>query len=76
MVTLSTSLDADEEITCHALQRALVATQLQMAWHAGVLDADTAMKSLDMAVREICSIRAMERQPNDVCKPHATGSST
>jgi hypothetical protein len=61
MANKSTSLAADRDITCHALQLALVATQLRSAWHAGVLDADTAMRSLDVAVREVCSLRAMER---------------
>jgi hypothetical protein len=55
MATSSTSLALDQKVTCHALQLALVATQLRRAWHAGVLDADTAMKSLDVAVREVCS---------------------
>jgi hypothetical protein len=65
MATSSTLLAADEEITCHALLLALVATQLRRAWHAGVMDADTAMKSLDMAVREACGLRATEPQPSD-----------
>jgi hypothetical protein len=49
MATSSTSLAADQDITCHALQLALVATQLRRAWHAGVVDAETAMRNLDEA---------------------------
>jgi hypothetical protein len=61
--TASTQTSADEQITCQALQLALVATQLRTAWHAGVMDADTAMRSLDRAVGELCRRRAGERQP-------------
>ena len=60
MAASSTSLAADPDITCHALQLALVATQLRRAWHAGVVDADTAMRNLDEAVREVCSLRAKD----------------
>jgi hypothetical protein len=55
----------DRDITCQAFQLALVATQLRSAWHAGVLGADAAMKILDVAVREVCTLGATEMQPSD-----------
>jgi hypothetical protein len=60
MTLASTPLPMDRDVTCHALQLALVATELRRAWHAGVMDADTAMRRLDLAVREVCSLRAVE----------------
>jgi hypothetical protein len=60
MTTTAPPLATERQITCRALQLALVATQLRTAWHAGAMDADTAMRSLDRAVRELCSRRAME----------------
>jgi hypothetical protein len=69
----STSLAANRDITCDALELALVATQLRSAWHAGVLGADAAMMILDVAVREVCSRGAMDRQPSDVYKRTVAG---
>jgi hypothetical protein len=66
MATSLTSSATDQDLTCHAMQLALVATQLRRAWHAGVLDAETAMQSLDVAVREVCYLRAMERSGDGV----------
>ena len=67
MADTSTSLAGNRDITCDALELALVATQLRSAWHAGVLSADMAMRILDVAVREVCNLRAMEIQPEGVC---------
>ena len=61
MAAPATPVAADADIACRALELALVATQLRAAWHANVIDSDTAMRSLDLAVREVCSLRAMER---------------
>jgi hypothetical protein len=47
-----------QDVTCHALLLALAATQLRRAWHAGVIDSDTAMRSLDSVIGEICHVRA------------------
>jgi hypothetical protein len=62
MTTTATPVAEDWQVTCRALQLALVATQLRTAWHAGVMDADAAMRSLDLAVRELSGRRTRERQ--------------
>lgn len=54
MPGISTLPPADTDIVCCALQLALVATQLRRAWHAGVMDAETAMRTFDFAARKIC----------------------
>jgi hypothetical protein len=46
---------ADRDVTFYALLLALVASKVRTAWHAGVIDADTAMKRLDVFLTEICS---------------------
>jgi hypothetical protein len=56
----STSSVGDEDVTYQALLLALVASQLRTAWHAGVIDADKAMKSLDNVISEICQHRAVK----------------
>ncbi len=48
------SSDAVPDVTCDGLLLALVANQLRTAWHAGVIDAETAMRGLDRTIREIC----------------------
>jgi hypothetical protein len=45
-------------ITCRALQLALAALQIRTAWHAELIDAETAMESLDAAVRGISRCQA------------------
>jgi hypothetical protein len=47
----------EAEVTCHSLLLALVATQLRTAWHARVLDAESAMRCLDSVVRTVCEVR-------------------
>jgi hypothetical protein len=55
---LPLSPGTEGELICSALQLSLVASQLRTAWHAGVIDSDSAMRSLDRAVREISDLRA------------------
>jgi hypothetical protein len=43
------------DVMCSALLLALVASSLRRAWHAGVIDADAAMRRLDVFLSEICS---------------------
>jgi hypothetical protein len=45
---------ADRDVLCDALLLALVASKVRTAWHAGVIDADTAMRRLDVFLSEIC----------------------
>jgi hypothetical protein len=45
---------ADRDVVCHALLVALVASKVRTAWHAGVMDADTAMRRLDVFLSEVC----------------------
>jgi hypothetical protein len=59
----STSSVGDEDVTCQGLLLALVASQLRTAWHAGVIDADTAMRSLDDVISEVCRHRAVKGIP-------------
>jgi hypothetical protein len=59
-MTIPTSALSGQDVTGNALLLALVAVQLRTAWHAGAVDADTAMRSLDRVVAEICSLRAMK----------------
>jgi hypothetical protein len=56
-------LTADEPVTdrdvfCDALLLALVASKVRTAWHAGVFDAETAMRRLDVFLSEICGSRS------------------
>jgi hypothetical protein len=69
-VSVPPSKPAEHDITCRALHLPLVATQLQVAWHAGILDADSAMRSLDAAVGDACGLRAVQRNPNDLRPSH------
>jgi hypothetical protein len=46
---------AHRDVFCDALLLALVASKVRTAWHAGVIDADTAMRRLDVFLSEICS---------------------
>jgi hypothetical protein len=48
----------DDEVTCLALELALVTTNLHRAWHAGVIDADQAMRGIDRVVTAIGKVRA------------------
>lgn len=57
------SSDAVPDVTCDGLLLALVANQLRTAWHAGVIDAETAMRGLDRTIREICRARAAKGAP-------------
>ena len=52
---------ADGEVICHALLLALVASKVRTLWHAGVIDADTAMRRLDTFLSEICSSQSSSR---------------
>jgi hypothetical protein len=45
---------ADRDVLCDALLFALVACKMRTAWHAGIIDADTAMRRLDVFLSEIC----------------------
>ena len=47
----------DLELTCDAMLVAVTASQLLRAWHAGVIDAEAAMRGLDRVMSEICSLR-------------------
>jgi hypothetical protein len=47
----------DHDITCQALELALVATHMRVAWHAGLINAETAMSCVDRAVNEILRSR-------------------
>lgn len=49
---------ANRDLACDALLLALVASKLRTAWHAGVMDAESAMKRLDIFLLEICSSRS------------------
>lgn len=53
----------DQEVICQSLRLALIACQLRRTWHAGVIDADEAMRGLDRAIGEICLPRSMEWAP-------------
>ena len=44
-----------DDVMCSALLLALVASEVRRAWHAGVIDADTAMRRLDGFLSELCS---------------------
>jgi hypothetical protein len=46
---------ADGDVLCNALLLALVASKVRTAWHAGIIDADTAMRRLDVFLSEICT---------------------
>ena len=43
----------EDEVTCHGLLLALVATQLRTAWHAGVVDGESAMRCLDTIIQTL-----------------------
>jgi hypothetical protein len=45
---------AERDVLCDALLLALVASKVRTAWHAGILDADAAMRRLDVFLSEIC----------------------
>ena len=45
----------DDGVTCRALMLALAASRARRAWHAGVIDADTAMRYLDSVTSAICA---------------------
>ena len=62
MSTIPPSL-VEGEVSCHALVLALVATQLRTAWHAGVVDGDSAMRCLDEAIRIILEARRPDPRP-------------
>ena len=56
------SIEPERHIVCEALQVALVATQLCIAWHAELISGEAAMRNLDTAMREVCHWRASRRQ--------------
>lgn len=45
---------AGRDVVYDALLVALVASRVRTAWHAGVMDADTAMRRLDVFFSEMC----------------------
>jgi hypothetical protein len=45
------------EVVCHGLLLASIATRLRVEWHAGLIDAEAAMRELDSALAEICALR-------------------
>ena len=45
---------------CRALQVALVATQIRIAWHSHQVSSDMAMRTLDATMRDILSIEVVE----------------
>jgi hypothetical protein len=49
------------DIVCQGFLLATIATRLRVEWHAGLIDADAAMKELDSAVTEICAYRLENR---------------
>ena len=57
MAQTAPRLPCDQDITCQALELALVATHIRVAWHAGLMSADTAIRCLDRAVHEILRSR-------------------
>jgi hypothetical protein len=50
------------EVVCHGLLLASIATRLRVEWHAGLIDADSAMKELDSALAYICGLRQKSPQ--------------
>lgn len=59
---MSTSPEADRTATSQAIRLWLIAKHLRTVWHAGVIDADTAMKNLDSAILEIGGRREVEER--------------
>lgn len=70
--TIATSTGEDE-LTGDGLLLALAATQLRTAWHAGVVDAESAMRCLDRTIRTVCDARVsgLGAQPDAVAVPAA-----
>ena len=70
-VSTIVSSPVEDEVTCHGLLLALAATQLRTAWHAGVVDAESAMRCLDKAIRTVRETRisGLEAQPDAVVIP-------
>lgn len=56
-------VNEDGRVTCYALLLALASARLRIAWHAGVIDADTAMRNLDKAVEAIRGVLSSETAP-------------
>jgi hypothetical protein len=52
-----TSNEPRPEAICPGVLLASIAIRVRVQWHAGVIDADTAMKELDSALVEICALR-------------------
>jgi hypothetical protein len=63
---------ADRDIICDAVLLALAASKARTAWHAGVIDADTAMRRLDVFLSEIHAHRADVRSSLDSSGEHGT----
>lgn len=45
------------DVVCQGLLLASIATRLRVEWHAGLIDAEAAMRELDSALAEVCAFR-------------------
>jgi hypothetical protein len=73
-MAMSTSPEADQNATYQAIRLALVAKHLQTVWHAGIIDADTAMRNLDSAILEIGGRREADERGAEPSVPAAMAS--
>jgi hypothetical protein len=56
--------DPEEHLICDALQIALVATQLETAWHSGAVTAESAMRVIGQIISDLMARYERRRENN------------